>query len=288
VKAKKWVVEGFLSGAIYIPEANNNLSVSQGKVKLTPYAILTQELTRKGDMRKKICLGLEIPENKDHVCIACNEMESFIRALGLANNIPIEIKSLSMTANSEKWPEGIDFLRAGDYKVCRDNWEPADHNSDVKNRVRFHGFGHPFKTTSNLNPQFKKLHNEILVNDEYISELIKDYMMGLDIEYKHQPLAMLYYFKVLERVGKEEYNNPKGGTMTQKTIDALVKDMGGELTEKEQQKGKFIPRWRHNKSEAHLIMEGKPDRQELAICKKMARWFIMRSIHESKGVSPRK
>ncbi len=44
---KKWVVEGFLEGHIYIPRSNSVFPVESGKVTLTHYAILEQNLLQK-------------------------------------------------------------------------------------------------------------------------------------------------------------------------------------------------------------------------------------------------
>lgn len=52
----------------------------------------------------------------------------------------------------------------------------------------------------------------------------------LDIERKHPSLGLLYLWKVLERVGKQEYGNPPKGAMHKKTMDALIRDMDTELT----------------------------------------------------------
>ena len=86
---KKWVVEGFLEGHIYIPKSNSVLPIESGKVNLTHYAILEQNLLQKRS--RKIFLGLEIPSDVNDVCVAFQEMEAFVRAFAIEKNVPITV-----------------------------------------------------------------------------------------------------------------------------------------------------------------------------------------------------
>ncbi len=109
---------------------------------------------------------------------------------------------------------------------------------------------------------------------------MKDYIAGLDVEYRELSLAMLYYYKVLERIGKQEYGNPEKGTMKDRTLNAIIADLDAELTADEKKRAMMdINRWRHNKSEAHLITEGLPARAEVELCKKLARLAIRNRVY---------
>jgi hypothetical protein len=89
---------------------------------------------------------------------------------------------------------------------------------------------------------------------------------------------MLYFFKVLERVGKQEYGSRDKGAMTKGTRDQIIREMGNELSNAEKTKAQSVLRWRHRKSEAHLVTEGAPTNDELRLCKKMARLVLNRRI----------
>lgn len=278
---KRWVVKGFLEGNLFIPKSDSKLPVESGSVALTYYAILEQNLLRTLEpTRKMIFLGLEIPTDADHVCIAHQEMEAFIRALAVEKNVPVTVYILGMTEKKEEWPEGIGFLEARNFPLCSGKWEPVDHYKDPKNRVKLSGGLSTYNTTVNLGSVLERRHQAFSAHDAYRAELVKDYLAGLDAEPKHPSLAMLYYFKVLERVGKQEYGNPPKGAMNKKTMEALIRDMDTELTVAEKVKAPSLLRWRHTKSEAHLITEGYPTKDELQLCKKMARFFLERGLRK--------
>lgn len=281
---KRWVVEGLLAGQVHIPNKENNLPASYGELKLTPYAFLVQNLHLRELWDKKIYLALEIPTNDDHVFIAWQEMETFIRALGMEKNVWISVNILRMMDKPKEWPEGIEFLRARIFPLYNDSWQPVDHHEDIKNRVR-NLAANPPKGSGGLSlkefePGVERLNNPILVNDNYISELIKDYMMGLEEDPSHPSLALLYFFKVLERVGKTEFGETlKKGSLSTKTMKKMINDMGNELTDDEKIMAGNIPRWRHNMSEAHLMIEGMPEREKIFLCKKIARFFVLKAIN---------
>ena len=136
--------------------------------------------------------------------------------------------------------------------------------------------------TTILGSVLEERHHAFLTHSDHQSGLVKDYLAGLDAEVKFLSLSLLFYFKVLERVGKEEYGNPAKGAMTDETMKSLIKKIGNELTNSEKKQAPSVLRCRHNKSEAHLIVEGAPTRDELQLCKKMARFFLERAIHTDK------
>ncbi len=277
----RWVVKGVLEGGLHIPKKDSNFPVEQGTAALTRYAIMEQNLQRhftRWPPEKMIHLGLEIPTVADHVCVAWQEMEAFIRALAIQKNVPITVQIIEMTNKPEEWPKGIEFLKARNLSICSEEWTPAVHHRDPKNRVRFSGFS-VSATTAELGLTLEKQHENFLVHDEYRSELVKDYIVGLDVESKELSLAMLYYFKVLERIGKQEYGNPAKGAMKDKTLNAIINELGTELTVEERQSLKAINRWRNKKSEAHLVTEGLPTRVELELCKKLARLAILKRVY---------
>ncbi len=277
---KKWVIEGFLEGNLFIPKSDSNFPIKSGRVALTHYAILEQNLLR--EPSRKIFLGLEIPTNVDDVCVMYQEMEAFTRALAIEKNVPITIYILSTTDKRKEWPEGIGFLEAQRFPLCSRKWEPVDHHKDPKNRVRMWVGSSSYATTVNLGSVLEERHQSFSAHDDYHSELVKDYIAGLDVERRHPSLGMLYYFKVLERVGKQEYRNPPKGAMNNKTMDALIGDMDTELTNAEKSQAPSVLRWRHTKSEAHLITEGSPTKDELQLCKKMARFFLERALRPNR------
>jgi len=276
---KRWVVTGVLKGGLHIPNKDNNFPAKRGTVALTRYAIMEQNLQRHFTPwpSRMIYLGLEIPTEADHVCIAWQEMEAFVRALAIQKNIPITVRIIKMTNKPEEWPEGIDFLKTRDFPVCSEEWEPAVHHKDPKNRVRYSAFS-TAATTANLGSTLEKWHRAFSGHDEYQSEFVEDYLAGLDVESREPSLAMLYYFKVLERIGKQEYGEPVKGAMNDKTLNAIIADLGTELTEDEKKRAKDINRWRHTKSEAHLITEGLPTSNEVELCKKLARLTIRKRV----------
>ena len=279
---RKWVVEGFLEGNLFIPRSNSNFfAVESGRMALTHYAILEQNLRRKPWMT--IFLGLEIPTNANDVCVAYQEMEAFTRALAIEKDVPITVQIVGVTDKNKDWPKGIGFLEAQNFPLCSKKWEPVDHYKDPKNRVKYGGGIYSAATAEISSSVLEKRHRAFSAYDDYRSELVKDYLTGLDIEEKrHSSLSMLYYFKVLERVGKQEYRNPPKGAMTNKTMDALIRDVAAELTDAEKEQATSIIRWRHTKSEAHLIMEGAPTNDELQLCKKMSRFFLERALRSTK------
>jgi len=279
-ETNRWVVESTLEGGLYIPEKDRKLPVKCGTVALTRYAIMEQNLQRHFTAwpQKMIYLGLEIPAKADHVlCVAWQEMEAFGRALAIQKNASITVQISGMSDKPEEWPKGIGFLQARDFSQCSENWEPADHHKNSKNRVRFNGFGRA-ATTANLGLMLEKQHRAFSCHDQYQSELVKDYLAGLDVESRELSLAMLYYYKVLERIGKQEYRNPARGTMTNRTLNAIIADLDTELTADEKKRAEGINRWRHKKSEAHLITEGLPAREELELCKKLSRLAILKRV----------
>lgn len=276
---KRWVVTGVLNGGLYIPNKENNLPVERGIVALTHYAIMKQNLHRTSisGQSRIIYLGLEIPAKTDHVCVAWQEMEAFVRALAIQKNASITVQISEMSDKPEEWPTGIGFLQARDFSQCSENWEPADHHKNSKNRVKFNGFGR-VATTANLGLMLEKQHRAFSCHDQYQSELVKDYLAGLDVESRELSLAMLYYYKVLERIGKQEYRNPARGAMTNRTLNAIIADLDTKLTADEKKRAEGINRWRHKKSEAHLITEGLPAREELELCKKLSRLAILKRV----------
>jgi hypothetical protein len=277
---KRWVVEGFLEGGIFIPDGGNNLPAARDKADLTRYAFLEQDMLH--GQERKIFLGLEIPIDVDYICVAFQEIEAFVRALAIEKNVPISVEGVHMTDKPEKWPQGIEFLKARDFPICTRKWAPVDHFSDPKNRVRLGGRMSGWTTIANLGLGLERRHEAFSSHDNYESELVKDYLAGLDVERSHSSLAMLYYFKVLERVGEHERGNLKKGAMTQKTIDALVSELSAQLSEADKAKAHDILRWRHRKSEAHLVTEGVPTGDELRLCKKMAHLLLLkRTVHVS-------
>ncbi len=276
---KRWVVTGVLNGGLYIPNEDNNLPVKRGKVALTHYAIMEQNLYLTSTLwpSRIIYLALEIPTATDHVYIAWQEMEAFVRALAIQKNFPITVQISGMTDKPKEWPKGIEFLKARDFPACSENWEPSVHHKDPRNRVRFNGFS-TAATTANLGSTLEKWHRAFSGHDEYRSELVEDYLAGLDVESREPSLAMLYYFKVLERIGKQEYGEPVKGAMKDKTLNAIIADLDTELTEDEKKRANDINRWRYTKSEAHLITEGLPTSNEVELCKKLARLAIRKRV----------
>lgn len=273
---KKWVIEGFLEGNLLIPKnEKSNLPAVSGRVALTHYAILEQNLLQKPP--RKIFLGLEIPTNVDDVCVAYQEMEAFIRALSIEKDVPITVHILGMTDKYEEWPKGIGFSEARDFPLCSKKWEPLNHYREPKNRVKFPPPS-SYATTRGLGLVLEKRHQSFSAHNNYQSELVKDYIAGLEIERTNPSLGLLYYFKVLERIGKQEYGNPKKGAMLPCTLKALINDMGTELTNEERCQAESIAKWRHTKSEAHLVTMGTPNQDELLLCSKMAHFFLERSL----------
>lgn len=277
---KRWVVEGSLEGRIYVPETDSNLPIASGKVALTRYALLEQEWPR--GRRRNFFLGLEIPIDADSVCVAFQEMEAFVRALAIEKDVPISAEILRMTDKAEEWPQGIEFLEARDFSLCSRKWEPVDHNRDPKNRVSMGGRISGLTPVANLGIALERRHQAFSAHDSYRSALVKDYLAGLDAHESHPSLAMLYYFKILERVGKHEYKNPQKGSMTQETMDAIITELRPQLSQVDKARARDVLRWRHRKSEAHLVTEGEPTSDELRLCRKMA-YGLIQNRAETRG-----
>ena len=273
-------MEGLLEGGIFIPDGDNNLPAARGKADLTRYAFLEQDMFHR--QQRRIFLGLEIPIDVDCVCVAFQEIEAFVRAFAIEKNVPVGVEGVHMTDKPDEWPQGIEFLKARDFPICSGRWAPVDHFSDPKNRVRLGGSMSGWTTIANLGLGLERWHEAFSSHDKYESELVEEYLAGLDVERSHSSLAMLYYFKVLERVGEHECRNLKKGAMTQRTIDALVSELRAQLSEADKTKARDVLRWRHRKSEAHLVTEGVPTSDELRLCKKMAHLLLLkRTLHVS-------
>ncbi len=268
---KCWVVVTELEGPFYIREkGNTSLPAISAITTLTYYAVMEQKWPD-----KVLYLGLEIPTNTNHLCIAYQEMETFLRALAVKNQAPITVKSFPrMTDKPEEWPKGIGFLSARDFPQCSQWSGPVDHYKDPKNRVRA-----PFTSNyaasreagrTDSDAILEKLNQAFAGHSQYQQDLVKDYLAGLDNEFVNPALAMLYFFKVLERIGKKEYGNPPKGAMNAKTLRAIIAELDTDLTPEDKQHLKTINRWRNTKSEAHLITEGLPTVTELALSKRVA------------------
>lgn len=275
IDTKKWVVESLLKGDIIVPREENNLPVKKGRASLTPFAILEQNL-QKREFSKILKFGIVIPENLDHIYVAWKETEVFVRALAVEKDVPIKVQILRMTDKSEEWPRDLEFIDAYPWKMPRD-WQPADHHNDPKNRVTFFGRMTTVASTRNMGG-LGESHFSFRTQSDYISELVKDYLSGLDAGFQNLSLAMLYFFKVLERIGKEEYGNPPNSAMSGKTKKSILSEVEPALSKEEMELADSVCRWRHTKSEAHLVTEGFPTIEELRLCKKMARYLLEKRI----------
>lgn len=272
---KRWVVVVDLEGGLFIRDKTNHIVMS-ATTALTDYAVLQQKWPD-----KTLYLGLEISINTDHRCIAYQEMEAFVRALNIMNWTAITVRGLRMVDNPEEWPTGIGFLIARDFPLCSQKWEPVDHYKDPKNRIRLGGTigrGAYVGDFAGGRPVLKKLHHTFSGHNQYQQDLVKDYLAGLDAEFVNPALAMLYFFKVLERIGKKEYGNKPKGTMTSKTLEAIIAGLDANLTVEEKERLKSVNRWRNTKSEAHLVTEGLPTVDELGICRRVAYSAILPRI----------
>ncbi|HEX9897197.1 MAG TPA: hypothetical protein VGA85_06025 [Dehalococcoidales bacterium] len=276
---KRWVVTAEIEGPLYIRKrGNTSLPEILATTALTYYAMIEQKWPA-----EVLYLGLEIPTNTDPLCVAYQEMEAFLRALAIEKQAPITARNfLEMTDRPEKWPKGIGFLYARDFPQCSRGWQPVDHYKDPKNRVRS-----PFTSNyaasleagrTDSDAILEKLNQAFAGHSQYQQALVKDYLAGLDNEFKEPSLSMLYFYKVLERIGKKEHSGPKRGTLTTNTLEAIIHELNTDLTAHEKQNAKDINRWRHNKSEAHLVTEGLPTVDELALCKKIARLAVLRRV----------
>jgi len=275
-ETRQWVLETHMESRLFILNKENNLPAKRTREFLTPYALLEQNML--SSPRQKLFLGLEIPTNADHVCLAYQEAEAFARSLGINRDVPVTLHVIGMTDKPEEWPQGIDFLRVRSFSQCSVKWAPVDHYRDPKNRVTFAGAFSTAATTRGLCTVLQEQHSQFCQHDDYRAELTKDYLAALNAEPKHPSLAMLFYAKVLERIVKREYRNPKNQFMNDRTRDALIRDMNLELTDSERSAARDVLLWRHNKSEAHLITMGAPTQDELRLCKKMARFFLTRAL----------
>ena len=272
---KQCVVDAVLNGELWImDELSHFQSHNARRMLLTPYALLEQ--MPQDWPEKRIYLGLQIRSDADGVCIAYQEMEAFIRALAIEHNVRIWVTPLlDMTDNPAKWPEGISFLKARDFPICSKDWQPADHFKDPKNRLRGIISGYA-AYAGQLSPRLEETHAAFCGHTKYQSELVKDYLAGLDAEFSHPSVAILYFLKVLERIGKTEYGAAKNGFLTKTNVESLM--AGLPLTNEEKCEASQILRWRHNKSEAHLVTEGAPTPHERQTCKKVARLVLERAL----------
>lgn len=276
---KRWVVDAVLKGSLYIRDKVKDLPSLNARALLTPYALLEQNLEQ-SLTETRIYLGFEIRIDADHLCVAYQEMEAFIRALAIEHNICISVVSYPrMTDNPAEWPEGIGFLKARDFPICSEGWQPVNHYKDPKNRLRGSYAANLEYTGQSpiLASRLERAHTAFLGHTQYQSELVKDYLAGLDTEWSHPSVAMLYFSKVLERIGKMEYGAAKKRFLTNPDVKSLM--AGLPLTDEEKREASAqILKWRHNKSEAHLVTEGAPARHELLMCKKIARLVLERAL----------
>lgn len=279
---EKWVVKCALEGRLYINEEGRGLPATKGRKALTNYAILEQNLLTKPS--RFLHVGLEIPADVDHVCVAFQEMEAFLRALSIEMNVPITGYGLHMTDKPEEWPKDIEFKKANGFEVCKEDWGPVQHLEDPKNRIRLDGAS-GYKTTRDLRPSLDEKHKFFTKIDDYQTKMIKDYIAGLDTEYKQPSLAMLYFFKVLERVGKKEYGANQHRSLSMGTLKSMIGDLDSTFTAGEKELAESACRWRHTQSEAHLVTEGVPSKESLRVSKKMAQYFIKRALRTNSPAS---
>jgi len=272
---EKWVVTCALEGGLFINEDGKFLPATKGRKAITNYAILEQNLLKKPS--RFLHVGLNIPADVDQVCVAFQEMEAFLMALSIELNVSITGYEFHMTAKPEEWPKDIEFKKANGFEVCKEDWEPVQNFEDPKNRIRLDGFS-GFHLTSDLRPSLDEKHKLFTKIDDYQTKLIKDYIAGLDTEYKQPSLAMLYFFKVLERVGKKEYGANQHRSLSTGTLTSMIGDLDDTFTPKEMELAESACRWRHKQSEAHLVTEGVPSKESLRVCKKMAQYFMKRAL----------
>lgn len=102
---EKWVIKCALEGRLYINEEGGDLPTTKGRKALTNYAIIEQNLLKK--QSRFLHVGLEIPADVDHVCVAFQEMEAFLRALSIDMNVPITGYGLHMTDKPEAFPHAL-------------------------------------------------------------------------------------------------------------------------------------------------------------------------------------
>ena len=275
MSVKKWVVKCFIEGRLYINEEGSGLPASKGRKALTNYAILEQNLLKSPS--RFLHVGLEIPTDVDHVCVAFQEMEAFLRALSIEMNVPVTGYGLLMRDKPEEWPKDIEFKKADSFEVCNEEWGPFQHLEDPKNRIRSDGAS-GYKTTRDLGPSLDEKHEFFTKIDDYQTELVKDYIAGLDTEFKQPSLAMLYFFKVLERVGKTEYGANQHRSLSERTLMRMIGDLDSTFTAQEKELAETVCRWRHRQSEAHLVTEGTPTKEAIRVSKKMAQYFLRRAL----------
>lgn len=276
---EKWVVEGFLEGGIHIPNTENNLPVKTGSIALARYAILEQNMAGMSIRvpTKIIYLGLDIPETSDHVCIAFQEMESLARAISIEYDSWIVVQITKMTNKEAEWPYGIEFLKSRQFDICTPDWQPSKHLQAPKNRIRLGirdigGVGVPIRTPPSALEERHRLFTSL---NEYQSYLLKEYLSGLEVP---STVAILRFFHVLERVGKDEYGSPAKRSLTTKAFQCIINEIKHQLSDSELEASESILRWRHTKSEAHLLTEGPPAQTELRLCQKISRHILLNRL----------
>ena len=251
-------------------------------VRLTPYAFIEQNANQFDPMKMKIYLGLEVPTNRNVNYVVWHEMETFIRALCILKDVQISGDVYEIIYEHERWPEGIRFLKSRDYPGYTQTWGPVDHYKDPKNRLRFDGFS-PMAEAENLDA-LERFHMPELLNNEYLSDLIKDYVKGLEAVYKHLSLAFLYFFKVLERIGKNEFKD-SSPSMSTRTLGQLIDSVAKDLKGEEKVRAQRLVKIRHTMSEAHLVTEGQPSIDDVRLCKKIARVWILKVLKEKHNIN---
>ncbi len=279
---KKWVVTCAIEGGLFINEDGKFLPATKGREAITNYAILEQNRLKKPS--RFLHVGLEIPADVKQVCVAFQEMEALLMTLSIELNVSITGYEFQMTAKPEEWPSDIEFKKANDYEVCKENWEPVQHFEDPKNRIRADGFS-GFHLTSDLRPSLAEKHKLFTKINDYQTKLIKDYLAGLDTANNQPSLAMLYFFKVLERVGKKEYGADQHRSLTMAPLRRMIGDLDSTFIAREKELAESACRWRHNQSEAHLVTEGVPSKESLRVCKKMAQYFMKRALQTNSPAS---
>jgi hypothetical protein len=275
----KYVVTGELDRSVFILRNEPNLPAAPARIKITPYAIIDQKIDE-----TKIILGLNIPTNVDPFYISFQEMETFIRALGINTKVPMLVHIVRISDEPKDRPTDLDYLDSRDYSILKTKWGMYHHFQDIKNRVRGNRDTQAVVSLGDNNIEISRLHSNLLIENEYLSDLIKDYQMGVEAKRRHPSLALLYFFKVLESVGKHEYDD-KAPTMQKKTLMLMIDDAKGMLTEEELVKARDIIRWRNTKSEAHNITEGLPNDEEILICHKLAFFLFYRTLNTIIGPS---
>lgn len=266
-----WIVEGRIQSGLALRwHDGHGVPLTSEQLVLDDRIELRQRFQQ--EMAPAIRFGVRCADGTDHVAAGYLIAEEIALSISVHWNTPVRIEILSL-----EWAGGwnrplfdareIPPPKAGDL---------ATHNADPRNRTRAQVMWGAIPLLHPGEGRVKTF-RFAKVQGGLARDCVRDYLLGRDMEASLPSFAMVLYFKVAERIGKDLYRD-RSRSLATKTLDRMIADLGGKLAPEEarQLRQAFI-RWRHAKSEAHLLPGGQPTPGGLRLARKFA-WCLVTHV----------